>query len=198
MDIHHTARGSLVLTDAIRQYAEDKFNKILAHHSFGVPIQRVFLTYGIERYMHRFTLLVYASHHMKIRAEASTKDLYASIDAAFSILEAKFKKFHDLMKDHHVKTGKMEKHLLWEDDTEIINREIESENFKEMKEALLPPVTRQSKQLLKTLLVEEAIMKMELSDEACMIFKDERSQNLMALYKRKNGSYGVSEVVEPT
>ncbi len=197
MDIHHTARGSLVLTDAIRQYAEERFERLLAHHSFGISMQRIFFTYGIERYMHKFTILVYASMHLKIRAEASTKDLYASIDAAFSILEAKFKKYHDLMKDHHIKSGKIEKHLLWEDDLEIINREIESENYKEVKEALLPPVTHQSKQLLKTLLLEEAIMKMELSDEPCMLFKDERSLHLMALYKRNNGSYGVSEVVDP-
>jgi putative sigma-54 modulation protein len=198
MDLHHTARGSLVLTDAIRQYAEEKFQKVIDHHSFGVPIQRAFFTYGIERYLHKFTILVYASMHIKIRAEAGTKDMYASIDAAFSILEAKFKKYHDLVKQHHTKSGSMEKHLFWEDDTDVVNSEIESENFKEMKEALLPPVTHQSKQLLKTLLLEEAIMKMELSDEPCMVFKDERSLHLMALYKRHNGTYGVSEVVEPT
>ncbi len=171
---------------------------MIDHHSFGVPIQRAFFTYGIERYLHKFTILVYASMHIKIRAEAGTKDMYASIDAAFSILEAKFKKYHDLVKQHHTKSGSMEKHLFWEDDTDVVNSEIESENFKEMKEALLPPVTHQSKQLLKTLLLEEAIMKMELSDEPCMVFKDERSLHLMALYKRHNGTYGVSEVVEPT
>ena len=92
----------------------------------------------------------------------------------------------------------MKNHLFWEDNTEIINREIESENYKEIQEALLPPITRNSKQILKILLLEEAIMKMELSDEPCMIFKDERSLNLMALYKRHNGTYGVSEVVEPS
>ena len=62
---------------------------------------------------------------------------------------------------------------------------------------MLPPVTRSSKQVMKTLLLEEAIMKMELSDEPCMIFKDERSHHFMALYKRHNGTYGVTEVVEP-
>ena len=197
MDLHHTARGSLVLTDAIRQYAENKFEKVLDHHSFGIPIQRAFFTYGIERYMQKFTILVYASQ-IKVRAEASTKDLYASIDAAFSILEAKFKKYHDLMKEHHTRSGSIKNHVYFEDETEIINREIESENHKDIKEAMLPPVTRSSKQVLKTLLLEEAIMKMELSDEPCMIFKDERSHHFMALYKRHNGTYGVTEVVEPT
>lgn len=188
----HTAKGKFELTPPIRSYAEEKFAKI---DRFSIPIQKVQFAYEVERYNQTVTILVFASNHIRIRASVTTKDMYASIDAVIGIIQSKFRKFHELLKAHHLKSASLKDPNHWTDEIEEINHSIEEQNEQARRDEMLPPVTFRSKRPLSMLLTEEAIMKMELSDDECMVYKDERTQELRAIYKRNDGTYGVHEVI---
>ncbi|MCB1067823.1 MAG: sigma 54 modulation/S30EA ribosomal C-terminal domain-containing protein, partial [Simkania sp.] len=44
---------------------------------------------------------------------------------------------------------------------------------------------------LKHLTLDEAVMKMELSDDHFMVYRSEEEQNLKVIYRRRDGSYGI-------
>lgn len=46
---------------------------------------------------------------------------------------------------------------------------------------------------LKELTREEALMKMELSRDAFLVYRSEEDRRLKVLYRRKDGNYGIIE-----
>ncbi len=52
-------------------------------------------------------------------------------------------------------------------------------------------IVEQEKRPLKTLTFDEALMKMELSGDAFLLFKSEEDQKLKVIYRRSDGHYGV-------
>lgn len=191
----HTSRGKFEITEAIKQYVEEKLTKLERLH---IPIQKVHCIYEIDKYHHVVTILLFASSHIRIRAKGSTKDMYASIDAAIAIVQAKLRKYHELMKSHHLKAPASLTSTPHQEDFDIqeINHAIEEQTITEQKQALLPPISYHSKRTLSTLLKEEAIMKMELSEDECLVYIDEITHKLCAIYKRGDGTYGIHEVLK--
>ncbi|MEC8307247.1 MAG: sigma 54 modulation/S30EA ribosomal C-terminal domain-containing protein, partial [Chlamydiota bacterium] len=55
----------------------------------------------------------------------------------------------------------------------------------------LPRVTRKKERFLKTLTLQEAIMKLTLSDDQFFLYKSEEDCSLKVLYRRRDGSYGL-------
>ena len=52
----------------------------------------------------------------------------------------------------------------------------------------------QEKKSLKTLTLDEAIMKMELSSDSFLIYKAEDNHKIKVIYRRKDDHYGVIEL----
>ena len=59
------------------------------------------------------------------------------------------------------------------------------------KDYALPKVVKKKKRPLKTLTIDEAVMKMELSDDNFKVYRSEEDQALKVIYRRRDGSYGV-------
>ena len=49
---------------------------------------------------------------------------------------------------------------------------------------------------IKPMSVEEAIMQMNLLDHEFFVFKDDKSEEVCVVYKRKDGGYGMIETVQ--
>jgi putative sigma-54 modulation protein len=54
-------------------------------------------------------------------------------------------------------------------------------------------IVKQDTLPLKTLTNEEAVMKMDLSKDMFMIFKNEADQKIKVIYRRDDGNYGIIE-----
>ena len=73
-------------------------------------------------------------------------------------------------------------------ETEEVNEANEEENLKKW---LPHKVIATELQILKHLTTEEAIMKMELSQDYFMLFRDEVDQKMKVIYRREDDHYGV-------
>jgi putative sigma-54 modulation protein len=194
-DIHVTGR-QLAITQSMKDYALEKVAKL---EKFSDRIQDVQITMDVQRFDHKVEISL-RFDNVKIVSKVTTTDMYASIDLAVRKIEAQMIKYRGKIKNHHAKGIKaidmnvnvIRPHL--EDEVKEINSEIEEESMDDLVERYRPHkvVARETKPL-KTLTVDEAIMKMELSDDIFMIFRSEDDNKIKVIYRRHDGNFGIIE-----
>lgn len=181
------------ITDSMKDYAMDKISKI---ERFMNRIIDVIVTMDIQKMDHRVEIILKAGN-IKITSIASTTDMYASIDKAVDKLEAQIHRYKSKIQDHHAK-GHADLNMTvniiapaqeLEDDFDL-----EEGAVKQTSDRFKPHQIVKTKSLpLKTLTYDEAIMKMELSGDMFLIFKDEVDQKMKVIYRRKDENYGIIE-----
>lgn len=183
------------VTEAMKQHAVDKLAKLERIHDH---IMDVHVWLDIVKLEHTCTIVMNFSH-FKIKVSATSSDMYASIDKAVQRLQTKMRRWKTRLQDHHNKPLKvvdLEVNVLQApfDEVEEFNEEIEEQNAQEVDAAFQPhKIIGTDTRSLKTLTVEEAMMKMDLSDDVFLIFKDEsdKAQALKVIYRREDGNYGL-------
>ncbi len=194
--IHIVGRHVLV-TEAMKKHAQDKLEKverILNHH-----IMDMHLTMDIQHLEHTVDILV-KFEHFRIRAHASTSDMYASIDKAVDKLQTLIRRWKDRICDHHHKKMSvidMQVNVIDRpyDEVEEFNQEIEAKRTADEKKRLsLPPILKKKTLPLKTLTMNEAVMKMELSQFNFLVFRGEEDHKFKVIYRRKDGTYGIIQI----
>lgn len=177
------------ITDSLRTYIIDKISKI---ERFMNRIVDVNVILDIQKLDNRVEIILRAAN-TKIRSLAISTDMYVSIDQAVDKLEAQILRYKSKLQDHHLK-GHAELNMNVNvlsaqeiDDDFEFDEGGDSFRFKPHK------VVNQETRPLKTLTIDEAIMKMELSGDTFLIFKNEIDQKLKVIYRRKDGNYGIIE-----
>jgi putative sigma-54 modulation protein len=180
------------ITESMKDYAIDKISKI---ERFMNRIIDVNVIMDIQRMDHRVDIILKAGN-TKITSKASTTDMYVSIDQAVDKLETQLLRYKSKLQDHHAKGHailNMNVNVLsppeFEEELEIE----EDSNEHELTRFKPHRVVKQETRPLKILTYDEAIMKMELSGDAFMVFKCEEDQKLKVIYRRKDENYGIIE-----
>jgi putative sigma-54 modulation protein len=117
----------------------------------------------IQRMDHRVEIILKAGN-TKITSKASSTDMYVSIDQAVDKLEKQILRYKSKLQDHHAKG-----HAILNMTVNVLSPGEIEEDF------------------------DEAIMKMELSGDAFMLFKCEEDQKLKVIYRRQDENYGIIE-----
>ncbi|MCH9631057.1 MAG: Ribosome hibernation promotion factor [Chlamydiia bacterium] len=193
-EVHVTVVGKNVeITGPLKDYVMEKIKKIeMLNHLIIEIIVRL----DVQKIDHSVDIIMKFSH-FKVNVHAMTHDMYASIDKAFDRLKAKLRKWKGRIQDHHnkgVSTIDLKVNVLEKVATELeeINDQIEEQSYEEIEEQFKPPVVHKEKtRILKTLSIDEAVMKMELSHDNFIVFKCEADLHLKILYRRRDNSYGV-------
>ena len=178
------------LTEAMRQHIWDKLSKLERFHTH---IMDVHVTLDIQKTEHDCVITCHFNH-IKVKVEARSTDMYASIDRAMQKLQTLFGKWKGRLQDYHKKPMKMVDMSVNvyrrppPDDVEEINRAIEAENMKRWEPH---KILSNEMQVLKHLSTEEAIMKMELSADPFMLYRDDTDKKLRLIYRREDDNYGV-------
>ncbi len=181
------------VTEPIRAYIWDKLNKIERFHTHILHVQ---VTLDIHRLEHVCTLLLKVDH-LRIKCEATSADMYVSIDRAIDRLKVLLSRYKSRIQDHHKKKLSMidmQVNVVKRPYNEIeeINAEIEElSKFEQLNEYLPHKVIGSETRPLKMLTVDEAVMKMDLSGDQFLIFRSEEDQKLKVLYRRTDGHYGL-------
>ena len=183
----------LEVTDSMKTYALDKISKI---ERFMNRIIDINVIMDIQRMNHCVEIILKAGS-TRITSKASSTDMYVSIDQAIDKLEAQIRRYKSKLQDHHAKGHailNMTVNVLSpqeiEEDLgldEEMNQNQNSVRFKPHR------VVKQETLPLKTLTYDEAIMKMELSGDPFMVFKNEEDQKLKIIYRHENENYGIIE-----
>lgn len=191
--INVTGRHVLV-TDAMKEYAIEKISKI---ERFTDRIIEVNVTIDIQKLEHRVDIDMKV-YHLKIRSSAVSDDMYVSIDMAVDKLEKQLIKYKSKFQDHRDRAGSdVNVNVLKPSrDVELdeINADIEDENYRSLEQKYLPHrIVAQEIKSLMSLNYDEAILKMELSGDSFLVFKNDEDNQLKIIYRRSDGNYGIIE-----
>jgi len=180
------------LTEPMRQHVWDKLAKIERFHSH---IMDVHVILDIQKLEHVCTITCHFNH-IKVKVESRSTDMYASIDRSIQKLQNLFRKWKGRIQDYHKRPMNAVDMVVNVyrrppvDDVEEINQEIDAENLKNW---MPGKVLATESQVLKSLTMDEAIMKMELSQDPFMLYRDEVDKKLKVIYRREDEHYGVIE-----
>lgn len=195
-DLHITGRH-VAVTESMKDYAIEKFSKI---EKFTDRIIEVNITMDIQKLDHKVDIIL-KFNNIKIKSSGSSTDMYISIDQAIDKLQTQIIKYKDKLKHHHARgvnftdmnVNVLRPHL--NDSIDEVNSDIEDQNQVELITKYRPHhVVSSENKALKTLSLDECIMKMELSQDVFLIYRAEEDQKIKVIYRRNDGNYGVIEV----
>lgn len=190
----HILGRNVAITDAMKSYAVDKLKKV---DRLGGRILGVSIVMDVQKLIHSVDFIIDVNN-TKIKVTGLSDNMYASIDQAIARLESKLSRYLRKLNEHHAK------HLAEIDmnvnvisritPLEDVNDQIEEANLKQVEEKLTPhEIVSSETRPLKTLTQEEAIMKMELSEDLFMVYQGEEDRKLKVIYRRNDGNYGIIE-----
>ena len=170
-----TIRGDkLVVTDAIKSYIEEKLAKLDKYFENPEDLSAniVVRTRGIDQII-EVTIPIKKAI---LRSEESHKDLYAAIDKVTDKLERSIRKNKTKIKRRKVENMDV-----------FLDFDVEEET----EQKIVKRKTIDNKPMSE----EEAILQMELLDHDFFIFENMETNKTCVIYKRKDHSYGLIEIV---
>ena len=186
---------SVYVTDAMKQYAWDKMSKV---ERLGIDIMHMQVTLDIQHLEHVCTIVA-KFRHFPLKVQASSTDMYASIDRAIDRLQRQLRRWKGRIIDHNKKK-------LAEIDIQInvlrrpyqeldeINAAIDAHNQEIEESFRLPKIIGEESLSIKRLTTEEALMKIDLTGESFLVYLDEAEGKLKLLYQRPDRDYGLAHL----
>lgn len=171
-------RGSKnILDDSVKNYIETKVGKLDKYFENPDEITANILVKesGIKETIEVTIPIKKAT----LRAEDSNKDIYAAIDLVLEKLERQIRKNKTKIKH---KTNKENIDVFI--DFEITEEEVNNNKIIKRKEIENKPMDE-----------EEAILQMDLLGHDFFIFKNISTDNVAVVYRRKDGDYGIIEMI---
>lgn len=192
----HIIGRNVEVTDPMKAYAVNKMNDIVKR--FKARVVEATIVMDIQRYIHNVNYVIEVNN-LRIKVSGHTKDMYSAIDQAAGRLDAKLSRYHRRIHEHHdkhVQEREMNVNVVEATFNPIVdlNDEIEEANLIKAEEDLKPhQIVSKETKLLKTLNIPEAVMKMDLSGDAFLLFHSEEDHKLKLIYRRNDGNYGIIE-----
>jgi len=164
----------LVVTDAIRNYIEEKISKLDKYFDNGDIEAKIVVKTANNKDIIEVTI---PTNKYTLRAEERNDDLYASIDLIVDKLERQIRKNKTKLNERYKKESFMDFNF------DFIE---EFENDKEEDQ-----IVRRKTIDIKPMDEEEAILQMELLNHDFFMFKNLDEECISVLYKRKDGKFGI-------
>ena len=179
---------NLTITDAIRNYIEEKIGKLERYFN-NVPNATAHVK--VKTYQNSATKIevTIPLKNVTLRAEERHDDLYAGIDLINSKLERQVRKYKTRVNRKHRDRGEPD---VFAEITEPNNNDVNEDSTEDTDFEII-----RSKQFsLKPMDSEEAVLQMDLLGHDFFIFTDRETDGTSIVYKRKDGKYGLIETSE--
>ena len=169
-----TSGKGFAVTDSLMERIEKRIKKLDRYfHDDAEAIIRV----SQEKGNRNIAEITISARGLLLRAEETTGDMYASIDGAVDKLNRQIRR-------HRTKLDKNLRETAFEAPVEAIEPEPEEEPAQYN-------VVRTKKFKVKAMQVDDAIAQMELLDHDFFLFRDEKTDEIMLIYRRNDGAYGL-------
>lgn len=161
---------NIQVTDALKEYVEKRLGKLDKY--FEKPTEAV-VTLVVEKERHRVEVQIPINGYI-LRGEEESADMYSSVDTVEEKLEKQINKYK-------TRLNKKTKGLTI--------REMASPSEPSVDEE--PRLVRTKLFAIKPMLVEEAIMQMNLLGHSFYVFSNADTELVNVVYRRKDGNYGL-------
>ena len=168
------------VTDKIRDYVEKKLGKL---DKFFKDESEARVVIGTIKHNDYIEATIYAAG-MMYRAEASDKEILAAIDKIVDVIERQIRKNKTRLSKKIKRDATLDANLI------SGATYIEGEETKEFE------VVKTKRFTVKPMSVEEAILQMNLLGHTFFVFKNQETDEMNVVYKRKDGKYAVIESIE--
>lgn len=163
-------------TDAIKQYAAEKFSRLEKYFPKGVQVT---VTISVVKKVHHIAEAVIKSNGLLMQASEETEEMYSAIDLLTEKIERRARRYKEKLVDHKHQPSKPDAAGLGSGPAHADER--------------IPQIIKTKRFDLKPMLPEEAVMQMELLDKEFFIFSNAGSGHINVIYKRKDGNVGLIE-----
>ena len=168
------------VTDKIRDYVEKKLGKL---DKFFKDESEARVVIGTIKYNDYIEATIYAAG-MMYRAEASDKEILAAIDKIVDVIERQIRKNKTRLSKKIKRDATLDANL------------ISGATYTEGEETKEFEVVKTKRFTVKPMSVEEAILQMNLLGHTFFVFKNQETDEMNVVYKRKDGKYAVIESIE--
>jgi len=182
MTIQVTGKN-LDVGDALRSYALERIEQILDKYLGGglsghVRIEK-------EHGAFRTDCSIQLRSGLSLQSRGEAPDAYASADLALERLDKRLRRYKRRLKKHHGQTHVPDAHVQAPDyvveGAEKEQEELEDDN---------PVIIAETTTIIRELPVSDAVMQMDLSNEAFIIFRNASHGRINIVYKRPDGNIG--------
>jgi len=165
-------------SEAVKEYAREKVGKLQKYLDGPVEAN---VTLSVEKHRHEADVVVVAGG-VKIHGRETTGDLFSSLDLVTDKLEKQIKRYRDKIKSFDRNSRKGEEKPFKVD-------VFEAESVAEPQ----PRVIKTKKLVAKPMVVDEAVMQLDLSQSDFLVFINARTDALNVIYRRSDGNFGLIE-----
>jgi len=172
MSVNFTARNTQI-TPGIEEYCEKRVQSL--ERVLGQKIS-VDLILSVEKYRHKVEINVKIKRAL-LNAVEETNEMMSSLGLAFDNIEKRIKKGREKLRER--KRRKIR-------EKEVLSPPIEAEESQRR-------IIRSRDYSLKPMSVEEAFLQFDLENKEVFLFRKLGSEKWAAIYRRKDGNYGLVE-----
>ncbi|MBN2233050.1 MAG: ribosome-associated translation inhibitor RaiA [Deltaproteobacteria bacterium] len=166
-------------TEPLKQYAVEKVSKIKKYVDAPIEVQVVL---SVEKFRHIAEVSFNLSGFV-VKGQEATEDMYAAIDMVTDKIERQVRRYRDRLKGRRSAVPGEERLEVTENVFSYPAEEQEGE----------AQVIRSTNFSIKPMAIDEAVMQMNLMDNDFLVFRNDTSNEVNVIYRRKDGNYGLIE-----
>lgn len=176
MDIGDALRGHI--TDKLEDIKEKYFNRAIEANVTLTPEGSAFTKTHIS---------IRIGKDIMVMSDATEADPYASFDSACEKVAKQMRRYKKRLRDHHERLENLpEDNFIPARDLVISSKEEELEE----QENSEPLVVAEMTTSIQTMSVSEAVMRLDLSGENAILFRNAQHNGLNMIHRRKDGNIG--------
>lgn len=170
------------LTEDLQDYARKRLSKLEKYFMHG-PVDIHVALYA-QRHIQNADVTIMGAG-FTVHAEEQGETLQAAIDLVVDKLDVQLRRHKDRIIRQHQKQRIPEKHLGM--NISVFDRD-ELEQFDP---DISPRVIHTKRLEIKPMTVDEAVTQMDLIDHEFLVFKNDSTQRMNVIYRRRDGNYGL-------
>jgi ribosomal subunit interface protein len=184
---------SISVGDALRGRVSERTDEVLRKYFDGNYSGHI--TLSKDGFGFRTDCSLHLDSGITLEAESNAADAYASADQALLMIEKRLRRYKSRLKDRSVRKAYVASAALAEMDAPTLNApsyviEAPAGDEEDDETAYSPVIIAEATTSLKRLSVSEAVMELDLTGAACLVFQHGSSGRVNIIYRRTDGNVG--------
>ena len=178
---------SISVGDALRGRIGDRTEEVLRKYFDGNFSGHI--TLSKDGFGFRTDCALHLDSGITLEADSNAPDAYASADQALLMIEKRLRRYKSRLKDRSARKAAAEAAAFADLDAPSYVIEAPGEGEEEVT-GYSPVIIAEATTALKRLSVSEAVMELDLSGAACLVFQHGSSGRVNIIYRRADGNVG--------